>query len=92
MENFRTTFKFEDGKLFDYDRYMEDRGVLLIMQEIETVLRPAIEQNKLSGEIALTIFDDHVRIEYINIVPNEFTAILKELIIQSDSGDHFSKN
>ena len=92
MEILKTSFEFVDGKISDYNKIIVDEGVLALMLEVETILRPTIEQNNLSGKIVLTIFSDRANLEYFNIIPAKFALVLMEQIAISDSGEHFSKN
>ncbi len=80
MEIIKTSFAFLEGEISKYNLLSEDAGVLAVMQEVNTILRPTIERNKLSGKVILTILNDRLRVSYENIIPFEFTPVLMQLI------------
>ncbi len=80
MEIIKTSFAFLEGKISNYNLHSEDAGVLAVMQEVNAILRPTIEQNKLSGKVILTVLTDRLRISYENIMPFEFTPVLMQII------------
>ncbi|HEV3223788.1 MAG TPA: hypothetical protein VGZ90_12960 [Puia sp.] len=80
MENIKTTIVLDEGEILNYNLSSNDPGAISIVQGVDTVLRPTIQQNKLSGKIILTILNDRVHIAYENIIPVEFTPVLMDLI------------
>jgi hypothetical protein len=90
MENIKTSFIFNEGNILNYNVSSEDPEVLSIMQDVDTILRPTIQQKKLSGKIILNILNDRMRIGYENIKPVAFTSILMQLIATSDGSRYFS--
>ena len=90
MENIITSFIFNEGNILNYNVSSEDPEVLSIMRGVDTILRPTIEQKRLSGKIILNIANDRMRIGYENIKPVAFTSILMQLITASDGSRYFS--
>jgi hypothetical protein len=80
MEILKTSFVFLEGEISNYNLLSEDPGVLAVMHEVNAILRPTIEQNKLSGKVILTILTDRLCISYENIMPFEFTPVLMQII------------
>jgi hypothetical protein len=84
IEKTPTSFFFEEGEIFNDNlssrRLQDSSGIYLI----EKILRPAIEQNKLSGKIELTILSNKARIVYVNVKPFEAVPVLMDLIRAAD--------
>ncbi len=80
MEIIKSSFAFLEGEISNYNQPSEDQGILAVMQEVNAILRPTIEQNKLSGKVILTILTDRLRVSYENIMPFEFAPVLMQLI------------
>ena len=80
MEIIKTTLAFFEGEISNDVLPNGDTGLLAVMHEVDSILRPTIEQNKLSGKVILTILSDRLRVSYENIMPFEFTPVLMRLI------------
>ncbi len=83
-ENTTTSFFFEEGEIFNdnYRSWNPQENSAIYM--LEKILRPAIEQNKLSGKIELTVLCELARISYLNVEPLEFVPALMDLIRDAD--------
>ena len=84
MEIIKTSFTFHEGEIENYNIITEDAKLLLVMHEVKAILRPAIELNRLSGKIILTILNTRIRLSYENIIPYEFTPVLMDLITSAN--------
>jgi hypothetical protein len=84
IEKTATSFFFEKGEIFNDNlssrRLHDSSGIYLIVK----ILRPEIEQKKLSGKIELTILSNQARIVYVNVKPYEAVPALMELIRAAD--------
>ncbi len=83
-ENNTTSFCFEEGEIFNHNYRSWNMQDSSGIYRIETILRPVIEKNKLSGKIELTILENRARINYVNIRPLESVPVLMEMIRAAD--------
>lgn len=90
MKNIKTSFLFNEGKIYKYKVSSRDPEVLSVIESVDTILRPTIQEKKLSGKIVLIIYNDRMHIGYENINPIGFISILMQLITTSDGSRYFS--
>ena len=90
MEGIKPSFEFTKGEITEFNISNAGPGVIVLMREIQKILRPTIKKHHLSGKIVLTATEEKARLTYINITPFEFASVLIEMIAKSDSGDSFS--
>lgn len=92
MKNVKTSFRFNEGKIYKYDVSSKDPEVISVMESVDTILRPTIQEKRLSGKIILNIYNEQMHIGYENIRPVGFISILMQLINASDGSRYFSNN
>jgi len=92
MKNIKTSFIFNQGNILKYKLSTKDPEVISAMESVDTILRPTIQEKKLSGKIILNIHNDRLHIGYENINPARFISILMQLISTSDGSRYFSNN
>ena len=80
MENIKTSYIFEEGTVRGFDIKSRDRYVLAAMDIIESTVRSAIEENKISGRMELTITNGRIHLAYVGIQPFKFAATLIKLM------------
>ncbi len=85
-----TSFSFNEGKIRKYKISNRDPEVLSVIESVDTILRPTIQEKKLSGKIILNIYNERMHIGYENIKPAGFISILMQLIVTSDGSRYFS--
>jgi hypothetical protein len=92
MKNIKTSFRFNEGKIIKYDVSGKDPEVISVMESVDTILRPTIQEKRLSGKIILNIYNERMHIGYENIRPAGFISILMQLINASDGSRYFSNS
>jgi hypothetical protein len=90
MKNIITSFTFNEGKIPKYKVSSKDPEVLSVMECVDSILRPTIQEKKLSGKITLNIHNERLHIAYENIEPAGFISMLMQLINASDGSRYFS--
>ncbi len=85
-----TSFSFNEGKIRKYKVSNRDPEVLSVIKSVDTILRPTIQEKKLSGKIILNIYNERMHIGYENIKPAGYISILMQLIATSDGSRYFS--
>lgn len=92
MKNIKTSFLFNEGKIYKYNISCKDPEVLSVMESVDSILRPTIQEKKLTGKIILYIHNERMHIGYENIKPVGFISVLMQLITASDGSRYFSNN
>jgi hypothetical protein len=92
MKNTITSFAFKEGKIPKYKVSSKDPEVLSVMECVDSILRPTIQEKKLSGKITVIIQNDRMHIAYENIQPARLISMLMQLINASDGSRYFSNN
>jgi hypothetical protein len=90
MKNIKTSFSFNEGKIRKYNVSSKDPEVLSVVESVDMILRPTIQEKKLSGKIILNIHNEQMHIVYENIKPIGYISILMQLIATSDGSRYFS--
>ncbi|HXB31277.1 MAG TPA: hypothetical protein VNW49_15725, partial [Puia sp.] len=70
----------------------KDPEVLSVIESVDSILRPTIQEKKLTGKIILYIHNERMHIGYENIKPVGFISVLMQLITASDGSRYFSNN
>jgi hypothetical protein len=92
MKNIKTSFLFNEGKIYKYNISCKDPEVLSVMESVDSILRPTIQEKKLTGKIILYIHNERMHIGYENIKPVGFISVLMQLITASDGSRYFCNN
>jgi hypothetical protein len=90
MKNIKTSFSFDEGKIRKYKVSTKDPEVLSVIESVDTILRPTIQEKRLSGKIILNIYNERMHIGYKDIKPVGCISILMQLIATSDGSRYFS--
>jgi|GEM_PF-4805431 hypothetical protein len=92
MKNIKTSFLFNEGKIHKHNISCKDPEVLSVIESVDSILRPTIQEKKLTGKIILYIHNERMHIGYENIKPVGFISVLMQLITASDGSRYFSNN
>jgi len=92
MKNIKTSFLFNEGKINKHNISCKDPEVLSVIESVDSILRPTIQEKKLTGKIILYIHNERMHLGYENIKPVGFISVLMQLITASDGSRYFSNN
>jgi len=85
MEKFKTSFEFADGKILAQDSPITDPDFLFLIDTVKRLLEPVILEGNMSGVIEVKVFEDKLKVNYINIKPYAYVSQLIEVIQKADS-------